>query len=83
MAVEPAVRTPHRMKKAYSRISGLRRAGASTRTLPPLGGALRESADLMTASLTHPDFKEGVNSYVEKRPPRFARVTVPGDGGEG
>ena len=49
----------------------------------PLGGALRESADLMTASLTHPDFKEGVNSYVEKRPPRFARVTVPGDGGEG
>ena len=36
MAVEPAVRTPHRMKKAYSRVSGLRRAGASTRSLPPL-----------------------------------------------
>ena len=36
MAVEPAVRTPHRMKKAYSRVSGLRRAGASTRALPPL-----------------------------------------------
>ena len=49
----------------------------------PLGGALRESADLMPASLTPPAFKEGVNSYVEKRPPRFARVTVPGDGGEG
>ena len=36
VAVEPAVRTPHRMKKAYSRVSGLRRAGASTRALPPL-----------------------------------------------
>ena len=35
-AVEPAVHTPHRMKKAYSRVSGLRRAGASTRALPPL-----------------------------------------------
>lgn len=42
----------------------------------PLGDALRESMGLMEAALTHADFKEGVASYVEKRPPRFARITV-------
>ena len=28
----------------------------------------------MTESLTRDDFKEGVASFLEKRPPRFARV---------
>lgn len=37
-----------------------------------LGTALSESNDLMAASLRAADFKEGVASFLEKRPPRFA-----------
>ena len=37
-----------------------------------LDTALRDSAKLMAASLGGPDFKEGVASFVEKRPPAFA-----------
>lgn len=36
-----------------------------------LGAAIAESDLLMQASLKQPDFREGVMSYVEKRPPRF------------
>jgi enoyl-CoA hydratase/carnithine racemase len=39
-----------------------------------LGPAEKESARLMAESFSRPDFKEGVNSYLEKRPPRFPRV---------
>jgi enoyl-CoA hydratase/carnithine racemase len=38
----------------------------------PLEQALAESNDLMRASLKGSDFTEGVASFVEKRPPRFA-----------
>ena len=31
-----------------------------------------EADDLMRASLDHPDLKEGVESFLERRPPRFA-----------
>ncbi len=41
-----------------------------------LGEAMRESLRLMETSLQSADFKEGVASYVEKRPPQFARITV-------
>jgi enoyl-CoA hydratase/carnithine racemase len=37
-----------------------------------LATALRESNELMGASLKRADFKEGVASFVERRPPRFA-----------
>jgi enoyl-CoA hydratase/carnithine racemase len=37
-----------------------------------LATALRESNELMLSSLKRPDFKEGVASFVERRPPRFA-----------
>jgi enoyl-CoA hydratase/carnithine racemase len=40
----------------------------------PLGPSLEESTRLMAESLTRDDFKEGVASFLEKRPPRFARV---------
>ena len=39
-----------------------------------LGEAHRNAVDLMVESFGRPDFKEGVDSFVEKRPPRFARV---------
>ena len=39
-----------------------------------LGPSLLETNRLMTESLTRDDFKEGVASFLEKRPPRFARV---------
>jgi len=36
-----------------------------------LGAAADETVRLMEASFGHPDFKEGVDSFVEKRAPRF------------
>jgi enoyl-CoA hydratase/carnithine racemase len=41
-----------------------------------LGPSLDESIRLMTESFRRPDFPEGVNSYLEKRPPRFARIKI-------
>lgn len=40
-----------------------------------LGDAMRESNEWMAASLNADDFKEGVNSFVERRAPNFKRVT--------
>ena len=39
-----------------------------------LGPAERESQTLMVESFSRPDFREGVQSYMEKRPPKFARL---------
>jgi enoyl-CoA hydratase/carnithine racemase len=39
-----------------------------------LGPAEREARHLMVESFSRPDFKEGVNSFLEKRPPKFERV---------
>ncbi len=39
-----------------------------------LGAAELESQQLMVESFGRPDFKEGVQSFLEKRPPRFDRV---------
>ncbi len=43
--------------------------------MTPLHEAMQESLQLMSESLARDDFKEGVASFVEKRPPRFARIT--------
>jgi enoyl-CoA hydratase/carnithine racemase len=37
----------------------------------PLARALDESNKLMAASLGQPDFREGVSSFLDRRPPRF------------
>ena len=42
--------------------------------MQPLGEAMRETNVLMDESLKRADFKEGVASFVERRPPRFPRV---------
>jgi len=39
-----------------------------------LGEAMRESNSLMAESLDREDFKEGVRSFIERRPPKFPRV---------
>jgi enoyl-CoA hydratase/carnithine racemase len=39
-----------------------------------LGDAERESVKLMLESFDRPDFREGVMSFLEKRPPRFPRA---------
>lgn len=39
-----------------------------------LGPAERDARRLMVESFKRPDFKEGVDSFVQKRPPRFARI---------
>ena len=41
-----------------------------------LGEAMNETNRLMAESLTRPDFKEGVTSFIEKRPPQFTRVKI-------
>lgn len=42
-----------------------------------LDPALHESIRLMQESFGRPDFREGVNSFLEKRPPKFARISSP------
>ncbi|HZM41275.1 MAG TPA: hypothetical protein VFB94_19290, partial [Acidimicrobiales bacterium] len=37
--------------------------------------AEREARGLMVESFSRPDFREGVRSFTEKRPPRFERLT--------
>jgi enoyl-CoA hydratase/carnithine racemase len=39
-----------------------------------LGPSEKEAIRLMVESFARPDFKEGVMSFLEKRPPRFPRV---------
>ena len=41
-----------------------------------LGDAMKESNRLMAASLQRDDFREGVKSFLEKRPPEFDRIKV-------
>ncbi len=42
----------------------------------PIGPAMDETVRLMDESLVRPDFREGVRSFMEKRPPNFDRVKV-------
>ncbi len=42
----------------------------------PIGPAMEETNRLMEESLVRPDFREGVRSFMEKRPPKFERVKV-------
>ena len=48
-----------------------------THPMLPLDEALKDSVRLMNESLRRPDFKEGVASFIEKRPPDFAPYTPP------
>ena len=50
-----------------------------------LGVAERDSQRLMVESFGRPDFREGVRSFVEKRPPAFSRLgdTTSPDAGDG
>ena len=45
-------------------------------TIEQFGESMKETNDWMAISLKHSDFKEGVRSFIEKRPPNFERVTV-------
>ena len=40
-----------------------------------LGDSYRDTDELMAKSLERSDFKEGVKSFVERRPPRFERIS--------
>jgi enoyl-CoA hydratase/carnithine racemase len=42
--------------------------------MAPLGPSEKDARRLMFESFQRPDFKEGVNSFLEKRDPRFQRL---------
>jgi enoyl-CoA hydratase/carnithine racemase len=42
----------------------------------PLGEAMKETNALMAESLSRSDFREGVRSFIEKRPPEFDRLDI-------
>ncbi|MEX0785672.1 MAG: enoyl-CoA hydratase-related protein [Dehalococcoidia bacterium] len=42
----------------------------------PLGEAMRATEALMAESVTWPDFKEGIASFMERRPPQFPPLEV-------
>ena len=42
----------------------------------PLGEAFIETNDLQEETVALPDFKEGIASFMERRPPQFPRVGV-------
>ena len=42
----------------------------------PLGDAMTESNEWMAESLKREDFKEGVRSFIERRPPAFKRLSL-------
>ena len=42
----------------------------------PLGDALRETNEWMAKSIKQEDFKEGVRSFIERRPPQFKRIRI-------
>ncbi len=44
--------------------------------MAPMGEAMTETNTLMAESLQREDFKEGVASFVERRPPQFKRISV-------
>lgn len=44
--------------------------------MAPLGQAMDETGRLQDESVTWPDFKEGIDSFLEKRQPSFRRVTA-------
>ena len=41
-----------------------------------LGDSWKESIKWMDESLKRSDFREGVRSFIEKRPPKFTRITA-------
>jgi enoyl-CoA hydratase/carnithine racemase len=47
----------------------------------PLGDALQEANRLMLESFSRPDFTEGVQSFVERRPPQFQPLATEAPGG--
>lgn len=44
--------------------------------MTPLGPAMLETERLMAESLNRVDFREGVRSFIEERPPSFARIKI-------
>ena len=40
----------------------------------PLGEAMQETNEWMAESLKREDFREGVRSFIERRPPEFKRI---------
>ena len=61
-------------KENMARNFGMPRPEAYRKAQSIKGAADAEAYKLMLQSFTQPDFKEGVQSFLQKRPPSFARI---------
>ena len=71
-AVSAATNMAERLAKGPSQALAIGKALISSARLSPLGAQLEEEAHMVATALGSEDAREGINAFLEKRPPNFS-----------